>query len=97
MRSAEKTLELTLVERVKELTCLYSIARLAFEPRLSLDETMQRIVELLPSGWHYPEITSARITIEGRSFTTPEFRLTPFCQRADIVVGGETYGEVVCV
>jgi signal transduction histidine kinase len=97
MRSAEKTLELTLVERVKELTCLYSIARLAVEPGLSLDETMQRIVELLPSGWHYPEITSARITIEGRSFTTPEFRLTPFCQRADIVVGGETYGEVVVV
>jgi signal transduction histidine kinase len=97
MRSSEKALELTLVERVKELTCLYSIARLAVETELSLDETMQRIAELLPPGWQYPEITSARITVEGRSFTTPEFRLTPFCQRADIVVGGATCGEVVVV
>jgi len=97
MHSTAKTLELALVERVKELTCLYSIARLAIETELSLDETMQRIAELLPSGWHYPEITSARITVEGRSFTTPEFHLTPFCQRADIVVGGETCGEVTVV
>jgi signal transduction histidine kinase len=97
MSPAEKTLELALVERVKELTCLYSIARLAVETERALDETLQRIVELLPPGWHYPEVTSARITIEGRSFTTPEFRLTPFCQRAEIVVGGAKCGEVVVV
>jgi len=97
MHAAGNALEQTLAERVKELTCLYSIARLAVEPGLSLDETMQRIVELLPSGWHYPEITSARITVEGRSFMTPDFRLTPFCQRADIVVGGAACGEALVV
>ena len=97
MPSTEKTLELTLVERVKELTCLYSIARLAVETERPLDETLQRIVELLPSGWHYPEITSARITIEGRSFTTPQFRLAPFSQRAEVVIGGKRCGEVVVV
>ena len=97
MPSTEKTLELTLVERVKELTCLYSIARLAVETERPLDETLQRIVELLPSGWHYPEITSARITIEGRSFTTPQFRLAPFSQRAEVVIGGKRCGDVVVV
>jgi len=77
MGSREKTLELALYERVKELTCLYSIAHLAGDPNLSLGEMMQRIVELLPSGWQYPEITSAKITVEGASFTTPGFRSTP--------------------
>jgi two-component system NtrC family sensor kinase len=97
MSSTEKNLEWALVERVKELTCLYSIARLTGETELPLSEMMQRIAELLPSGWQYPEITSARITVEGRSFATPQFRLTPFCQRADIVVAGVTCGEVLIV
>ncbi|MFY9551850.1 MAG: ATP-binding protein [Thermoanaerobaculia bacterium] len=97
MPSREKTLELTLYERVKELTCLYSIAHLASDPDLSLSEMMQRIAELLPSGWQYPEITSARITVDGASFATPEFRPSPFRQRADIVVDHETCGEVLII
>lgn len=97
MPSREKNLELALYERVKELTCLYSIAHLASDADLPLSEMMQRIVEVLPSGWQYPEITSAKITVEGASFTTPEFRPTPFRQHADIVVDHETCGEVLIV
>jgi signal transduction histidine kinase len=97
MSPAEKTLELALVERVKELTCLYSIAKVASETNLSLSQTMQRIAELLPSGWRYPEIASAQITVEGRSVATPGFRLTPFCLRAEIVAQHERCGEVLVV
>ncbi len=93
----EKDPELALSERVKELTCLYSIARLAVQTDLSLDETMQRIVGLLPPAWQFPEIASARITVEGCSFSTPGFRTGRFRQRADIVVAGETCGEVLVV
>lgn len=97
MSSTEKTLELALVERVKELTCLYSIAKVASETNLSLSQTMQRIAELLPSGLQYPEIASAQITVEGRSVATPGFRLTPFCLRAEIVAQHERCGEVLVV
>lgn len=98
MPSREKTtLELTLFERVKELTCLYSIAHLASDPDLPLGEMMQRIAELLPSGWQYPEITSARITVEGMSFATSAFRPSPFRQSADIVIGHEKCGEVLII
>ena len=97
MSSTEKTLELALVERVKELTCLYSIAKVASEANLSLSQTMQRIAELLPSGWRYPEIASAQITVEGRSVATPGFRLTPFCLRAEIIAQHERCGEVLVV
>ena len=97
MSSTEKTLELALVERVKELTCLYSIAKVASETNLSLSQTMQRIAELLPSGWRYPEIASAQITVEGLSLATPGFSLTPFCLRAEIVAQHERCGEVLVV
>jgi|RhiMetdeSRZDD1v2_1073273.scaffolds.fasta_scaffold04346_2 two-component system, NtrC family, sensor kinase len=97
MSAAQKDLERVLFERVKELTCLYSIASLASQTDLSLAETMQRIVEILPSGWQYPEIASAQITVDGRSFATPGFRRTPFCQRAEIIVRHEPCGEVLVV
>lgn len=97
MALTEKNPKLALSERVKELTCLYSIARLAVQTDLSLDETMQRIAGLLPPAWQFPEIASARITVEGCSFSTPGFRTGRFCQRADIVVAGETCGEVLVV
>jgi signal transduction histidine kinase len=58
---------------------------------------MQRIAELLPSGWRYPEIASAQITVEGRSVASPGFRLTPFCLRAEIVAQHERCGEVLVV
>lgn len=90
-------MEQALFERVRELTCLYSIASLASQTELSLDETIQRIAELLPSGWQYPEIASARITVEGRSFASPGFRQTPFRQSADIAIGHETCGDVLIV
>lgn len=90
-------MELVLAERVKELTCLYSIARLAADTELSLDETMERIADLLPSGWQYPEIASARITVEGRSFPSPGFQTSPFSQRAEIVVGRKECGDVLIV
>jgi signal transduction histidine kinase len=93
----EKSVEQVLFERVRELTCLYSIASLASETDLTLEETMQRIVELLPSGWQFPEAASARITVEGRSFASAGFRPTPFCQRADIAIGHEVCGEVLIV
>lgn len=97
MPPTQADLELALFERVKELTCLYSIAALASETELSFGERMRRIAGLLPSGWQYPDIASARITVEGQSFATPDFHMTSFCQRADIVVTHETCGEVLVV
>ncbi|MBP1699268.1 MAG: cph1 4, partial [Deltaproteobacteria bacterium] len=66
--------QVDLRERVKELTCLYSIARLAAQRDLSTGEILQRIVRVLPPAWLYPEIAHARITLNGASFATSGFR-----------------------
>jgi signal transduction histidine kinase len=93
--AAQNDLERILFERVKELTCLYSVASVASQTELSLPETMQRIVEILPSGWRYPELASARISVDGRSWESRRFRMTPFVQRAEIAARHEICGEVV--
>lgn len=84
-------------ERVKELTCLYGIAQITGQPGISLEQILQGIVELLPPAWQYPEITLARITVDGRSYSNPGFRDCRQKQTADIVVGSARRGVVEVV
>ena len=81
-------------ERVKELTCLYSLAQLAERPGITLEGILQGIAELLPPSWQYPEITAARITLDGSCYGTPQFREGPQEQSADILVDGRRRGSV---
>jgi signal transduction histidine kinase len=86
--------QIELRERVKELTCLYGIAKVVAQPNASFEETMQGIVELLPPAWLYPEIASARIVLERQTFSTPGFRETPYIQSSDVVVDERRVGSV---
>ncbi|MBI5868788.1 MAG: GAF domain-containing protein, partial [candidate division Zixibacteria bacterium] len=81
-------------ERVKELTCLYGIASVAGRPGLGLDEFLTEIVELLPPGWQYPEMTTARITLGGREYPSRGFKAGPQSQSADIGVADQQRGTI---
>jgi len=89
--------KVALTERVKELTCLYGIAQIAGQPGISLEEIIQRIVELLPPAWQYPETAFARIILDGISYTTQDFRECLQKQTAEIIVGGVPRGVVELV
>ncbi len=89
--------QVDLRERVKELTCLYSIARLAAQRDLSTKEVLQGIVEVLPPAWLYPEIAYARIALDGAAYATPGFREARYRQRADILLSGKHRGSVEVV
>jgi two-component system NtrC family sensor kinase len=86
--------QVELQERVKELTCLFSIAKVVELPNISLQSILKEIVKLLPPAWLYPEIASARISLDGDSYTTPDFQSTEMKQSADIVVSGIKRGIV---
>jgi two-component system NtrC family sensor kinase len=81
-------------ERVKELTCLYSIAKLAEQQELSLTAILEGIVKLLPLAWQYPESTSGSIELDGRVFSTSEFKQNGQKQTADIIINGKWRGVV---
>jgi PAS domain S-box-containing protein len=80
-------------ERVKELDCLYKISRL-IERDLPPEVLYQEITEILPPSWQYPEITCARIMLEGEEFKTDGFRQTDWGQSSDVIVKGERLGRV---
>ncbi|OGQ09353.1 MAG: hypothetical protein A2026_17795 [Deltaproteobacteria bacterium RBG_19FT_COMBO_46_12] len=97
MALAHRHVQVDLRERVKELTCLYGIARLAAQSNLSKREILQGIVELLPPAWLYTEIARAKIILDGASFSTPDFREGRYQQKADIMIGGDRRGSVEVV
>ncbi len=86
--------QVELRERIKELTCLYGIAKLVENSALSLSQILQGIVELLPPAWLYPGIASAQIVLDGKSYATTNYQKGETKQTANIVVDGESRGIV---
>ena len=81
-------------ERVKELNCLYAIYKFSERRDTSVDEILQGAADLIPPAWHYPDITSARITFGDRVFVTRGFEETQWRQASGIDVQGERVGAV---
>jgi two-component system NtrC family sensor kinase len=81
-------------ERVKELTCLYSIAQVAEQPGVPLAQLLQQIVELIPPAWQYSDITSSRIVLDDKIYVTEGFGESAQKQTARIVVREEKRGTV---
>jgi len=95
-RSVEEIID-ALEERAKELNCLYRIEELLSHPEGSLAETFEGVVRAIPPGWQYPEICQARITSRQATCASAAFEESPWVQKADIVVQGETVGVIeVC-
>jgi PAS domain S-box-containing protein len=80
--------------RVKELDCLYGISHLVEKPGISLHEILEETLRLIPPSLQHPEITCARIDLEGRVFETGNWRETPWKQACDIFVHGEPAGSL---
>jgi signal transduction histidine kinase len=94
---ANRRAQWALRERVKELTCLYELGRIAQLRSIPLEGVLQHIVELLPPAWQFPKIACARIMLDGRSNSTPDFRQGPHRQTADLVVQGRLRGVIEVV
>jgi signal transduction histidine kinase len=86
--------QVELRERVKELTCLYGIAKIVEQESLTIRDILQKIVMLLPPAWLYPEIASARIILDDQTYATPHFKAGVHKQTAKIIVGGLQKGIV---
>jgi hypothetical protein len=83
-----------LQERAKELNCLYRVGEVLSQMDVPLDGILRRIVEVLPQGWQYPHDCQAQIAVENRIVQTPDYVVTPWVQKANIVVQNELLGTV---
>lgn len=87
------SIEAALLERVKELACLYAISQIAHREG-SLDAILQDVARTIRNAWQYPDIASARIVIDEklRAHVGPEPARA--VQTAPIFVHGRSRGSV---
>lgn len=83
-----------LAERIKELNCLYGISNLFENQDVSLSWIMQRAVELIPAAWQYPEKACVSIRLDGREYTSKNFKPTRWRQSTEIILNGNHVGDV---
>jgi hypothetical protein len=83
-----------LQERAKELNCLYQVGEVLGQVNRPLDEILRKIIEILPPGWQYPHDCQARIVFESLVIEPADYKITPWVQKANVVVQGEVVGSV---
>ncbi len=85
-----------LQERAKELNCLYKVEEVLGMPDVGLDEICKAVLKAIPPGWQYTDVCVARMVLDNKTYTTPDFAETEWGLRADIVAAGATVGSI-CV
>ena len=83
-----------LEKRIKELRCLYDIARITGTPDITLKERLAEIVKILPLALQYPKDAFSRISVSGEEYKTDNYRDTRQKMAADIMVHGAKAGSV---
>ncbi|KYK21777.1 hypothetical protein AYK24_03200 [Thermoplasmatales archaeon SG8-52-4] len=83
-----------LKERVKELNCLYSLTNIVKDNNLSFDVSIQKIVDILPQAWQYPDITCAKIKVGTKEYKTNNFKMTKWGQVSKIISDNKQIGNI---
>ena len=89
-----KQVEIALRERIKELNCLYSIARLAERYCDSMEDFLKCLADILPLSWQYPEMACARIVFKDQTFKSRNYKVTKWRQSSQIMMYNESAGDV---
>ncbi|MCP3677764.1 MAG: PAS domain-containing protein, partial [Deltaproteobacteria bacterium] len=80
-------------ERIKELKCMYGVSE-SIRTRNTQEEIFQDVANLIPSGWHYPDITRGKVVFEGKEYVSESFEETKWKQSSNIIISGDTRGSV---
>ncbi len=91
---AEESLLDTLKERAKELGCLYRVDEILGNQQLSLPEVFEAVINVIPSGWRFPDLCRASITLNNCSYRPPDFIVSPLSEKCHIKSDGEIVGSI---
>ena len=83
-----------LLERVKELAFLYEMSNITKQKSISLEDILHQIIKLIPPAWQYPEITQARINLNGIDYTNKPIDRCEHKLVADINVENKKCGII---
>ncbi|NOU17370.1 MAG: PAS domain S-box protein [Bacteroidales bacterium] len=93
-----KNAEWSIHKRVKEIQCLQNITRITDKENLTLGKFVNKVVNIIPSGFQYPEKTHCRIVLKDQIFQTDSFVENESRFRANIVNKNKQIGYIdICL
>lgn len=89
--TASKQMEFKLKERMKELQLLYGTIMIKHD---NLDVLYQTLIDLIPSGMQFPEITCVRLEMGNKTFQTANFMETKWKSSSPIRLNDSLAGKL---
>ena len=88
-----------LKKRVKELNYVFAFSKIVERPDISLEEIIQRAIDLIPSAMQFPEMACAQIIYKDKYIRSDNFTETDLKLSEDVISNGEKVGvlEVGCL
>ena len=83
-----------MVERVKELRCLYKISELSNDPGKTMEDILKESIDIIPLAYQYPEIACVRITFDEHIYKSKNFKESTWKQEANIAASDGNIGQV---
>jgi PAS domain S-box-containing protein len=84
----------TLTERIKELNCIGELSHLIETRGVSLDEILQRSIELLQAAMQYPEKAGVKLLVEQLTYTTENCKDSENKLSSNIMDGEHAVGSL---
>lgn len=83
-----------MIERNKELSCLYEIAKIVAHTETTVAQVLQAIVDVVPSAFQFPNQVYARIVIDNRVFMTEGFSESDYVIRDNLQMARPSHGVI---
>ncbi|MFA5251261.1 MAG: ATP-binding protein [Phycisphaerae bacterium] len=83
-----------LQQHIRHLSCFYALSKLIEQPGISLEEIFKQTVTLIRYAYQHSEKICVRITFEGISYKTDNFKKSEFSQYAKLKVEGYEVGAI---
>jgi predicted nucleotidyltransferase len=95
MEYTNRNIRLTkLIEREKELNCLYNTENLLINNERALEDIMLDMTEIIPTGWQFPTVCECKITLGDKVYMTEDFIETEYLQSAEIYADENLEGRI---
>lgn len=94
IKNLTDTVNSELIERTKELNCLYMVEDLFNQTHLSLEEIMNKLLQIIPDGFRFPETIKVRIKFFDVIYQEPDFVDSKFSLKSDIKAFDEDFGRI---
>lgn len=91
-RKEKEEAQFMLKERIKELTAIYLVNKIIHDDKLTIDEMLQQVTDILPLGWQFNDVCQARIHYGKKVFETTNYKLPVALQRANFKTGDQVEG-----